>query len=170
MDNWLEDFRRTLDSAVEQLLLISEAESAVAKAAGKWSAKEIIGHLIDSASHNHQRFVRAQFKDDLVFPGYEQEEWVRVQRYNDEPWQRLVQLWWHYNSHILHVMSTVPVPTRTKLRAKHNLHQLAWKPVDEREPVTLEYFMRDYVDHLQHHLRQIFDAPASHSGGNELSK
>jgi hypothetical protein len=169
MDNWLEHFRRTLDSGADRLLLISEGDSVIPTAAGKWSAKEIIGHLIDSAANNHQRFVRAQFTDDLVFPGYEQDAWVGVQRYIDEPWQQLVQLWRHYNLHLVHLMSVMPEAVRTKLRAKHNLQQLAWRTVDESEPVTLEYFMRDYVEHLEHHLDQIFDAPASHSEGKGLS-
>jgi hypothetical protein len=123
----------------------------------KWSPKEVIGHLIDSAANNHQRFVRAQLNDELSFLGYEQEDWVRVQGYNQEPWQQLVQLWKHYNLHLLHVMSLVPEQTRTKPRTTHNLDQIAWKTVAAKNPVTLEYFMRDYVAHMKNHLRQIAD-------------
>jgi hypothetical protein len=97
MSDWLNDFRRTIEQAAARLRLIPEANSATPPAEGKWSPKQIIGHLIDSAAHNHQRFVRAQFGDDLVFSGYEQEAWVEVQRYNDEPWSQLVELWRHYN-------------------------------------------------------------------------
>jgi hypothetical protein len=153
----LEEFRETIERATERLMSISEVQSEQPPAAGKWSAKEVIGHLIDSAANNHQRFVRAQFTDDLVSPGYDQAEWVQVQRYNIEPWPQLVQLWRFYNLHLLHVMSLVPDQVRTKLRARHNLHQLAWRTVAESDPVTLEYSMRDYVLHLQHHLRQITD-------------
>jgi len=64
-----------------RLLEIPEQQSAIARSEDKWSPKEIIGHLIDSASNNHQRFVRAQFTDELIFAGYEQEGWVRVQDY-----------------------------------------------------------------------------------------
>lgn len=156
MSDWLDNFRQTIDDAGEQLLLISEANSATTRTGGKWSPKQIIGHLIDSAAHNHQRFVRAQFSDDLVFPGYEQEAWVEVQRYNDEPWSRLVQLWRHYNLHLAHVMANIPVDARTKPRARHNLDRIAWQTVSTSEPVTLEYFMQDYFGHLQHHLNQIF--------------
>ena len=169
MSDWLEEFRKTIERSAEQLLLISEEQSAVAPAERKWSAKEIVGHLIDSAANNHQRFVRAQFTDDLVFPGYEQDDWVRVQRYNDEAWSQLVQLWRHYNLHLLHLMSNVPEQTLTRPRTRHNLHQLAWRTVSESETVTLEYFIRDYIQHLQHHLRQISDAAASHSERNGLS-
>ena len=154
----LDEFRNTVERASERLLTISEAQSEQAPAARKWSAKQILGHLIDSASNNHQRFVRAQFTDDLVFPGYDQDEWVRVEGYNAEPWPQLVQLWRLFNLHLLHVMECMPEPQRTKHRARHNLQQIAWQTVAEDEPVTLEYFMRDYVNHLQHHLRQIPDA------------
>jgi hypothetical protein len=155
MEDLLSDFRQTIETASLRLLHISEEQSATPKAQGKWSPKQIIGHLIDSASNNHQRFVRAQFTDDLVFPSYQQEEWVRAQRYDQEPWEQLVQLWKHYNKHLLHLMSVVPEEVRTRLRDKHNLPQTAWQTVAENHPVTLEYFMRDYVEHLKNHLRQI---------------
>jgi hypothetical protein len=155
MQAFLDDFRQTISTASAQLLEISAKQSQLPRAEGKWSPKEIIGHLIDSASNNHQRFVRAQFSDDLVFAGYEQEGWVRVQNYQGEPWPELIQLWKLYNQHILHVMSLIPEETRRKLRYKHNLHQIASDSLSESEPVTLEWFMRDYVDHMKKHLGQI---------------
>jgi hypothetical protein len=141
-----------------QLRLIPEESSSIPRTEGKWSPKQIIGHLIDSAANNHQRFVRAQFTDDLVFPGYEQEAWVAVQRYNDEPWSELIDLWRAYNLHLCHVMSSITNEVRTKPRARHNLDVIGWQAVNTNEPVTLEYFLRDYVGHLQHHLNQIFAA------------
>ncbi len=155
MQDFLDDFRRTIETAAERLLGISEQESQTPRAEGKWSPKEIVGHLIDSAANNHQRFVRSQFSDELVFSGYQQEEWVRVQGYNQEPWQQLVQLWKHYNLHLLHLMSLTPEETRTKARVKHNLDQIAWQTVATNEAVTLDYFMRDYVAHMKNHLKQI---------------
>jgi hypothetical protein len=157
MQEFLEDFRQTIGAASEQLMQISAEQSQLPRAAGKWSPKEIIGHLIDSASNNHQRFVRAQFSDDLIFAGYEQEGWVRVQNYQGEPWSELVQLWKLYNQHILHLMSLIPEETCLKLRYKHNLHQIASDSLTEDEPVTLDWFMRDYVDHMKKHLGQILE-------------
>ena len=66
---------------------------------GSWTKKEILGHLIDSAAINHQRFVRAQFTDDLVFDGYVQDDWVKVQDYQNRDWRELVELWHGYNRH-----------------------------------------------------------------------
>ena len=164
MQDFLDDFRQTISIASERFALISEQQSQIPRAEEKWSPREIVGHLIDSASNNHQRFVRAQFTDDLVFDGYKQEQWVETQRYRDENWSDLVQLWQLYNRHILHIIEVTPEEQRTKLRAKHNLHQIASDLLKEDEPVTLEWFMRDYLDHMKKHLGQIFESiPAGES-------
>ena len=155
MKDFLEDFHQTIEGAAASLLSLSPAASQTAPAPGKWTPREVIGHLIDSAAHNHQRFVRAQFTDDLLFHGYEQAEWVGTQGYNEEGWEQLVQLWKLYNLHLLHLISRIPPEQLTKQRRKHNLHQLAWQAVPEEQPATLEYFIRDYLGHLKHHLGQI---------------
>jgi len=159
MDQFVENFRETILQAAERLSQISEEQSAKPLADGKWSSKEVIGHLIDSASNNHARFVRAQFEQELVFPGYDQEQWVAIQRYGDEPWDQLIALWKHYNLHLSHVVSVSDETSRRQPRAKHNLDRIAFKTVSSDQPATLEYFMRDYVDHMQHHLRQILENP-----------
>ena len=100
--------------------------------------------MIDSAANNHQRFVRAQLGQELAFPGYEQERWVAVQRYQDESWEALVALWQHYNQHLLHVMECVPGDQLSRRCV-----------IGDNDPVTLEFLMKDYVVHLKHHLEQI---------------
>jgi hypothetical protein len=150
----IDDFRQSVDRAAERLLGYSDAEAGVRPAPGKWSRKEIIGHLIDSACNNHGRFVRAQLQDDLVFPGYDQDAWIRVQRYQERPWKELIVLWQSYNHHIVSVMATADAAQLARPRARHNLDELAWQTVSALQPTTLEYFMRDYVAHLEHHLRQ----------------
>jgi len=152
---FLADFRNTVDAAAARLLALSEAQAAASPAPGKWSPKEIIGHLIDSASNNHGRFVRAQLQDDLWFEGYEQEQWVAVQRYQERDWADLIALWLAMNHHIAQVMATAAPDTLARPRVRHNLDALAWTPVSPAQPATLEYFMRDYVGHLKHHLAQI---------------
>src|SRR4029077_11230406 len=144
-----EELREALAESEPSLRHLSEEEASRSPTPGKWYRKQIVGHLIDSASNNHQRFVRAQFTDDLVFAGYEQEGWVRAQNYQGEDWAELVQLWKLYNQHILHLMTRIPEETRMKLRHKHNLHQIASDSLSENEPVTLDWFMRDYVDHMK---------------------
>ena len=66
---FVSEFRSTVEAAARRLEQIHERDSRVPLAEGKWSPKQIIGHLIDSAANNHTRFVRAQFTEDLVFPG-----------------------------------------------------------------------------------------------------
>jgi hypothetical protein len=155
MKDVLEGFVRTVEEASARLLSMTDAEASAPLAEGKWSAKEVIGHLVDSASNNHQRFVRAQFKEDLVFEGYAQEDWVRVQAYQDEPWPPLVNLWKFYNLHLAHLCGRAPERERLRARRAHNLHEIGWAPVNVDEPATLEHLMRDYVGHLKSHLRQI---------------
>jgi DinB superfamily len=151
---FIADFRQTVDRAAERLLALSEDVASNRASPGKWSRKEIIGHLIDSASNNHGRFVRAQLQEDLVFPGYDQDDWVRTQRYQDRPWAHLVQLWQAFNHHIASVMETADRHELTRPRAHHNLDELAWRAVSPTQSTTLEYFMRDYVEHMKHHLAQ----------------
>jgi hypothetical protein len=153
--NAADRLRDAIDAAYPRLSAISDADAATTPAPGNWSPKKVIGHLIDSASNNHQRFVRTNFTDDLIFAGYDQEKWVVIGDYADAPWKSLLSLWREFNLQIARVMDSTPVAVRDAPRARHNLHQLAWRAVPESQPATLGYFMSDYVDHLEHHLRQI---------------
>ena len=150
--------RRLLDviAAAEPLLAaIADDAAAHPPAPGKWSPKEIIGHLIDSASNNHQRFVRAAWQDDLVFPAYMQDDWVALQDYRHADWRDLLMLWTSFNRHIARVMTSIPADVRTRVHARHNLDRIAWRTVPSTQPATLDFFMEDYVAHLEHHLRQV---------------
>jgi hypothetical protein len=111
-----------------------------------------IGHLIDSAANNQHRFVRAQFVQELVFPKYEQNEWVRCQWYNDVEWQDLIDLWRRYNLHLAHVIRHAPADALT-IRCV----------IGDYEPVTLQCLIEDYVVHLKHHLGAIAERVAAGS-------
>ena len=134
------------------LLNISEEQSSKRSAPSRWSFKEIIGHLIDSAANNHQRFVRAAFQEDLVFPGYEQNDWVGIQHYQDRPWVDLVELFTSCNLHIAHVLNVLSPEVLDRERRVHNLHEIAFHPVSASKPATLRYLTIDYIHHLEHHL------------------
>lgn len=151
----IEELASVVDETAARLRRVPEAAAGRRPAPGKWSAKEIVGHLIDSAAHNHQRFVRARWQDDLVFVPYEQDRWVSAQDYQSAPWLELVDLWAAYNRHLARVMRGVPDAVRLRPHARHNLDQLAWQPVPPDRAATLDYFMRDYVAHLRHHLGQL---------------
>jgi hypothetical protein len=155
MQSYVNEFRSIIDEATPALLALTEIESAQYPTPGKWSPREVIGHLIDSASNNHQRFVRARFQNDLVLVGYDQDAWVSLQKYQDEPWTELVSLWRAFNVHLAHVMESVPASVRAREHGRHNLYEINWKPVPADKPATLDHLMEDYVAHLKHHLRQI---------------
>jgi hypothetical protein len=76
---------------------------------GEWSIKEIIGHLVDSASNNHQRFVRLQVADGLHFPDYSQDNdaWVSIQTYPEANWKDLLALWRFFNLQLARIIRTV---------------------------------------------------------------
>jgi hypothetical protein len=155
MQKYVNELREAVEKATPLLLAISNNASAQGPEPGKWSPREIVGHLIDSAANNHRRFVLGQFQTDLVFPGYAGEDWVKAQRYNEAPWEELVKLWGSYNLQLSRVMEAAPEAVRTKEHLRHNLHEIAWQPVAEGEATTLDYLMNDYVGHLKNHLKQI---------------
>jgi len=97
-------FKGLIDSLYEDLLRTHVEITDIKLSEDKWSLKEIIGHLIDSASNNHQRFVRLQFGDLLSFPAYDAEEWIKTQKYNIMNWDVLVTLWYNYNYLLLHII------------------------------------------------------------------
>lgn len=154
MDQFVKELRDTIEVAKTGLLKISASDAALSTNE-EWSVKQVVGHLIDSAANNHQRFVRAQYTDNLVCPGYEQDKWVEAQKYNDASWPDLIHLWAAYNLHLCHLISVMPREALKLERHEHNLDQIAWQPVDRSTPTTLEYFVKDYAGHMRHHLKQV---------------
>lgn len=121
------------------------------RAPGKWSRIEILGHLIDSARNNTERLVRALSAESLEWPGYQQNEQVRVQRYHESVPSQTLGLWAALNRHLAYIVKNVP---EGKLSTRCHIGG-AWK-------VSLEELLLDYVAHMEHHLRQIFEgAPAT---------
>src|SRR5688572_28005938 len=157
MPHYVADLLATIDEVGRELRAADPEAAARRPPTGGWSPKEIVGHLIDSASNNHQRFVRARWQDDLVFAGYEQDRWVDAQDYQSAAWADLLTLWSEYNRHIARVMANMPAAVLFREHASHNLHEIAWRPVPATATATLDYFMSDYVAHLQHHVAQIRD-------------
>jgi len=140
--------QKNINEVPAKFLSFTEETLKKEKATGKWSRKQILGHLIDSAVNNHHRFVKAQFeKEPFTIIPYEQEDWVRVQKYNEVDTKYLIELWKIYNQHILWIISNYP---EEKLDIK-------CRSIDDRETAeNIFLLIKDYVDHMDHHLEQIF--------------
>jgi hypothetical protein len=139
-----EELRCLVEAAEPGLRQIPESESMRPALPGGWSRKQVLGHLIDSASNNHQRFVRAMLQPTLDFPGYDQEGNIRVQAVQEADWMLLVSLWAAYNRYLAHLIAHFPASQLdTPCR------------IGAGEPVTLGFLASDYLRHLRHHLLQI---------------
>jgi broad specificity phosphatase PhoE len=138
------DLGRTVAQAKPLLAKLKNADTSLRPNPKKWSKKEILGHLLDSASNNHQRFVRATLEHELTFPGYDQEKLVKLQKFSEMDWDFLVDFWAAYNRFLAHVLSQLP-QSAAKITCN----------IGNNAPATLQFVAEDYVAHLKHHLNQI---------------
>ena len=129
----------------DKFTALSEAEWTTRPAPEKWNKKEILGHLIDSATNNHHRFVRAQFEDKPLIT-YNADDWVAASRYQHMPVPHLVAFWQIYNLHIAELIRQIP--PEIMARECHT---------GDEAPHTLAWIFGDYVVHLEHHLREMVD-------------
>jgi hypothetical protein len=129
-----------LRDAMPWLVTVSEAEASVPEREGKWSAKQVIGHLIDSAVNNLGRIVRMQIEAGPSLRGYAQMEWVSLQHYGEREWSQVLALWFALNEHVAWAIAHVEQARLTN------------RGVIEGEPLTLGFLIADYVAHIEHHL------------------
>jgi DinB superfamily len=134
---------KAIDAEFPRLQAIGEADAG-AKDATAWSRKEELGHLIDSASNNHLRFVRAALEPEYSGPSYDQNGSVRLHGYQDLGWRELLDLWHRYNHLLVQLIARIP---EQKLETRCR--------VGDSTSVTLEFLIEDYVAHMQHHLDHI---------------
>jgi hypothetical protein len=138
------DFRAELSRLHDALLALPPALADVPWRDGGWTRKQIVGHLLDSAANNRQRFVRAAIDGQYAGPGYAQDAWVAAHGYNDESWETLLR-WWQAEHEIL--MAAVDRIPEERLEASC--------VVGDDKPVTLRFLIEDYVRHQQWHLKQL---------------
>src|SRR6187549_315103 len=143
-ENVANELVSVVQAVLPRLTKLSEATVTHRHKPDRWTIKEVLGHLIDSAANNHQRFVRAQFVSELVFPKYEQNEWVQSQNYNAIEWSELIEFWRRYNLHLAHVIRNI-APEQLGVLCR----------IGDYEPMSLKLLAEDYVVHLKHHLAKI---------------
>jgi hypothetical protein len=113
----------------------------------KWSRQEIVGHLIDSATNNHQRFVRIQFEENPKIT-YDQDNCVKFNHYNELDKNHVIKFWTLYNTHLLEIIKLIP---------EENLKRTGIT----NSKVSLEWLINDYVVHLEYHMKKVVDFPSA---------
>ena len=113
--------------------------------------KQILGHLVDSASNNNHRVVHLQYRENpLEFPNYatngNNDRWIAIQNYQDENWEDLVQLWKYFNKHFVHVVNNINPDKLDNV----------WISAPNKS-ITLKEMVLSYLDHLKLHLKEIDD-------------
>lgn len=137
--------KNIIDAELQRFKAISEEEWVYKATSEKWSKKEIIGHLCDSAFTNIRRFVVTQYKENENIV-YDQNAWVKAQNYQNVPIFELINLWKALNYQIVHIVENIP---------DEALQRTCDTTKTELQRFTLEFIIKDYVDHLQHHLKAI---------------
>lgn len=141
------DLEKTVEEASTRLQLLDEASLDSKPSPGKWSKKEILGHLIDSANNNLNRFIRGQYENEPHIV-YDQDQWVALQNYQSMPFAEVLQLWKSSNSQVINVLKNIPPQNFERQcdtgKGEKDLHSLSW-------------LANDYLAHMHHHLKQIFN-------------
>ena len=109
----------------------------------KWSKKEIIGHLIDSAHSNIRRFIVAQYEDNPTIV-YNQEKWVAINNYQQWNNNQLIRLWYLLNNQVVEIL-------------KNTSAEIAGRTCFTNESQTVQWLAADYIKHLRHHIHQVLD-------------
>lgn len=135
-------FQSALEAAYARLRRIPDPE----RQRTAWSSKQIVGHLIDSALNNHQRFVRAALDGRYEGPSYDGDQWQAIHDYAGMPWEELLEHWRLQNALLARVVARIP---EERYGAEIRM-DASWPGA----PKTLEGLIRDYLRHLEHHVAQ----------------
>jgi len=144
MNQTAKDFLAGCEAIRHSLLQVPEEIAALPWRDGGWTRKQVLGHMIDSAANNHQRFVRASLDGSYAGPFYAQEGWVAAHGYNETPWPTLIAWWQTYHEMLKAVVERI---SEDRLDAECR--------VGDDEQVTLRFLIEDYIVHQRHHLAQL---------------
>ncbi|MFY0685679.1 MAG: DinB family protein [Cyclobacteriaceae bacterium] len=149
--------KEIIDKIKPELLIITDLDSKIKRKPTRWSKREILGHLIDSAIVNHTRFINGSIHEEMIFSSYDQDQWVKLARYNSIGWRDIVELWHKHNMIIAEVLNSIPDDTMHFEFKEHNLDKICMKHLSPSSPATFNYLAFDYIAHLEHHLKQILN-------------
>lgn len=137
------ELRSLLDQHTAAILAIPESKMIYKLSPLKWSKKEIMGHLADSAQNNIRRFIVAQYEENPKIV-YNQDKWVSISHYQEYDTKELVNLWQLLNKHMAVILeNTSP--------------EMAQRECLSESPHTIEWLATDYIKHLKHHLHQVLE-------------
>lgn len=142
MKETVSELRKVISEYAGKFNAIPESELAAKPSLTKWSKKEVIGHLIDSAHNNLRRFIVAQYESVPSQIVYEQDAWVASNHYQDAPKEDVITLWKLLNERIIAVLENMPEENYGKQSLTSRLH-------------SIEFLAGDYVRHLKHHINQV---------------
>jgi hypothetical protein len=136
----------TIDEYLPSLQALPESKMVHKPSPVKWSKKEIVGHLIDSAQNNIRRFIVAQYEESPNIV-YNQDQWVAIVHYQDTKTADIIELWYLLNKQIVTIVSNTPDKMKERKCQTESLHSIEW-------------LAEDYIKHLLHHLHQVLDTEA----------
>ncbi len=138
----MEDKNMAYKKIIEDFYILmakNESISNIKIAKDKWTLKEMVGHLIDSASNNHQRFIRLQIEERVDLPGYDSEEWNSKTKVETFDYRSLISLWKLYNDYLIHIIEVMDSKC---------LNNVWISSSGEKE---LQYIIKDYFSHIMWH-------------------
>lgn len=147
MYNISSQIRQEVDALKAEMQKLNPEVASRKPAPDKWSKKEILGHLVDSAYNNIQRVVRSKFNKAHAFPPWDQEEWMSVQQYSQAEWQEVIDMFVLNNRQFCRAIDNLPPEA---FKAECNMGD---------GPVTLEFVLTDYLRHMKHHSAQLVRQP-----------
>src|ERR1017187_3805829 len=146
MSSFSARLQRAIAEEEPRLRAISDSAAAAGPPGDAWSKKQELGHLIDSATNNRVRFIRAALDGQFVGPSYDGRGWVDMGGYRAIPWSDLIGLWKALNQALAAVLERIP-PERLSAECR----------IGEHPAATLEFVIDDYILHMQHHLDHILN-------------
>lgn len=136
----ISQLHQLLDRVPPALRSISEEKASAGSGPDKWTAKQELGHLLDSAVVNHYRWVRVLSEDSPTLPGYDGPSWVNLHNYKDRGWSDLIDTWVRMNEHMFMLAEGISASGWQRLA------------IFDAKPATLEFMLNDYVHHAADHL------------------